>query len=40
MAHMPAIPLQEREAAAVQVRAAFFFAEMLIYVWWAIRLLG
>ena len=26
-------------AAAVQVRGAFFFAQMLIYIWWAIRLL-
>jgi uncharacterized MAPEG superfamily protein len=26
--------------AAVQVRGAFFFAQMLIYIWWAIRLLG
>ncbi len=25
---------------AVQIRAVFFFAQMLIYVWWAIRLLG
>jgi uncharacterized MAPEG superfamily protein len=27
-------------AAAVQVRAAFFFAQILIYLWWVIRLLG
>ena len=26
--------------AAVPVRGAFFFAQMLIYIWWAIRLLG
>ena len=26
--------------AAVQVRGAFFFAQILIYIWWAIRLLG
>ena len=25
--------------AAVQVRGAFFFAQMLIYLWWALRLL-
>ena len=25
--------------AAVQVRGAFFFAQILIYIWWAIRLL-
>ncbi|MEN8161140.1 MAG: MAPEG family protein [Myxococcota bacterium] len=25
---------------AVQLRATLFFAQMLIYVWWAIRLLG
>jgi uncharacterized MAPEG superfamily protein len=27
-------------AAAVQLRAAFFFAQVAIYIWWAIRLLG
>jgi len=26
--------------AAVQVRATFFFIQILIYLWWAIRLLG
>jgi len=25
---------------AVQLRAVFFFAQVLIYLWWAIRLLG
>jgi uncharacterized MAPEG superfamily protein len=34
------IHVASTSTAAVQVRGAFFFAQILIYLWWAMRLLG